>query len=100
MNYLSLPITLMVKKTLEEVLEYALSHERPAAATEAARLLGQSALDYARTHHQATRMVAAKVALDHRLADGHAVIDETQAAVSGAWIIGTRAKVVVGQFDQ
>jgi glycosyltransferase involved in cell wall biosynthesis len=31
----------------------------------AARLLGQSALDYARAHHQATRMVAATVALYH-----------------------------------
>src|SRR4029079_14946694 len=44
--------------------------------------------------------VALHVALHHGLTDGHAVIDEAEAAVTGARIVVPRRVVRVGQFDQ
>ncbi len=44
--------------------------------------------------------MAADVALDHRLADRHAVVDEVQSAVPRARIVPARLVVGVRQFDQ
>ena len=44
--------------------------------------------------------MAADVADLHRLADRHAVVDEGEAAVAGARVVGARLVVVVGQLDQ
>src|SRR5258708_30716942 len=40
------------------------------------------------------------VALHHRVADRHAVVDEVQAAVPGARIVVARLVVAVRQFDE
>ena len=40
------------------------------------------------------------IALHHRFADGHAVIDVAEAAVTRARIVLTRAVIAVGKFDQ